>query len=239
MQRNKLSSLITACCLLFLTSCVAEKDFEKSSFKAVAPEAPGESGETGEPVEVGETYQAKFVTTKGDFIIEVHPDWAPRGATQFKEAIADGVYDEGRFFRVLDGFMAQFGISGDPAKSTKWRTKTIADDPVKKSNTRGMVTYAMAGPNTRTTQIFINFADNSGSLDPQGFSPFGKVIEGMDVVDSLYSGYGEGAPGGSGPAQGRLQSEGNAYLSKEFPKLDFIKSVTIIEAPKEEASEEN
>ncbi|MBT5017326.1 MAG: peptidylprolyl isomerase [Planctomicrobium sp.] len=236
LQQTNLS-LISVCCLLFLTSCVAEKDFEKSSFKAVEPKASEETEVVEDDVEVGEAYSAKFETTKGDFVIEVHPEWAPRGAAQFKEAIEDGVYNEARFFRVLDGFMAQFGIAGDPAKSTKWREKMIADDPVKESNTRGMVTYAMAGPNTRTTQIFINFADNSGSLDSKGFAPFGKVTEGMDVVDSLYSEYGEGAPQGRGPDQGRTQSEGNAYLAKEFPKLDFIKSVSIIEASKEEQLE--
>ena len=173
-------------------------------------------------------YKAKFETSKGDFIIEVNPEWAPLGAAQFKEIVEEGVFDDARFFRVIEGFMVQFGISGDPKVSAKWRSKQIKDDPTKASNTRGMVTYAMAGPNTRTSQIFINFGNNS-SLDGQGFAPFGKVIEGMDVVDSLHAGYGEGAPNGRGPAQGRIQSEGNEYLKADFPDLDYINKATIIE----------
>lgn len=229
MLQNKSLLLLFACCCLLLVSCVAEQDFDNSSFEAVKPDASAET-ESEDEVPVGAPYQAKFETTKGTFVIDVHPEWAPRGAAQFKEAIKDGVYDEARFFRVLDGFMAQFGIAGDPNKSSKWRGKMIPDDPVKKSNTRGMVSYAMAGPGTRTSQVFINFGDNSGSLDPQGFAPFGEVTEGMEVVDSLYSGYGEGAPQGGGPEQGLVQAEGNAYLAKEFPKLDYINKVTIIES---------
>jgi peptidyl-prolyl cis-trans isomerase A (cyclophilin A) len=131
-----------------------------------------------------------------------------------------------RFFRVLDGFMAQFGINGDPKVSAVWREARIQDDPVRQSNRRGYLTYAMAGPNTRTSQLFINFGDNS-SLDRQGFSPFGQVTSGMNVVDALYSGDGEGAPRGKGPDQGRVQTEGNAYLAKNFPRLDFVKKATI------------
>lgn len=175
-----------------------------------------------------DVYKVKFETSKGDFVVEVHPDWAPLGAAQFKEIVKDGVFDDARFFRVIEGFMVQFGIAGDPEVSTKWRGKQIKDDPNTQSNTRGMVTYAMAGPNTRTSQVFINFGDNS-FLDNQGFSPFGKVVEGMDVVDSLYSGYGEGAPQGRGPSQGLIQSKGNEYLKKDFPELDYIKKATIVE----------
>lgn len=175
-----------------------------------------------------DVYQVKFETSKGDFIVEVHPEWAPLGAAQFKEIVEDGVFNDARFFRVIEGFMVQFGIAGDPEVSTKWRGKQIKDDPNTQSNTKGMVTYAMAGPNTRTSQVFINFGDNS-FLDNQGFSPFGKVIEGMDVVDSLYAGYGEGAPQGRGPSQGLIQSKGNEYLKKDFPELDYIKKATVIE----------
>lgn len=174
-------------------------------------------------------FKVKFETSQGDVVLEVNPEWAPLGAAQFKAAVEDGVYDDARFFRVLDGFMAQFGIPGDPAKATKWRDKRIKDDPVKQKNTRGMVTYAMAGPNTRTTQLFINFGDNS-FLDRQGFSPFAKVVEGMENVEKLYKGYGEGAPSGNGPNQGSVQSQGNAYLQKSFPKLDYIKKATVIES---------
>ena len=132
-----------------------------------------------------------------------------------------------RFFRVISGFMVQFGINADPKVSAVWRDANINDDPVKQSNTRGMITFATRGPNTRTTQMFINYADNN-RLDGMGFAPFGQVVSGMNVVDALYSGYGEGAPRGAGPEQGRIQSEGNAYLTKEFPKLDYIKTATIV-----------
>jgi peptidyl-prolyl cis-trans isomerase A (cyclophilin A) len=173
-----------------------------------------------------DVFNVKFETSKGDFVIEVHRDWSPKGADRFHELVTQGFYDDVRFFRVLDGFMAQFGINGDPAVSSKWRVSTIQDDPVRKSNTRGFVSYAMAGPNTRTTQIFINYGDNR-SLDGQGFSPFGEVVSGMDVVDALHSGYGEGGPRGKGPNQGRIQSEGNAYLKKDFPSLDYVKRAAI------------
>jgi peptidyl-prolyl cis-trans isomerase A (cyclophilin A) len=173
-------------------------------------------------------YQAKFDTSKGPFVVEVHRDWAPRGADRFYNLVKNGFYDNARFFRVIEGFMVQFGINGDPSVAGAWRDADIKDDPVKQSNERGTITFATAGPNTRTTQVFINFGDNAG-LDGQGFSPFGKVVSGMEVVDSLYGGYGEGAPNGNGPDQGRIQSQGNAYLEQDFPKLDFIKTATIAE----------
>jgi len=172
------------------------------------------------------TYKAKFDTTKGAFVITVHRDWAPLGADRFYNLVNGGYYDDCRFFRVLDDFMAQVGINGNPAVQSAWRDARIADDPVKGSNKRGMVSFATAGPGTRTTQFFINFKDNS-TLDKSGFSPIGEVTAGMDVVDKLYSGYGEGAPRGKGPEQGKIQSEGNAYLTKEFPKLDYVKKATI------------
>jgi peptidyl-prolyl cis-trans isomerase A (cyclophilin A) len=155
------------------------------------------------------TYKVKFETSKGDVTIEVHRDWAPKGADRFYNLVKSGFYDNVRFFRVLSGFMAQFGINGDPALMAKWRKTPITDDPVKQHNTRGTVTFATAGPNTRTTQMFINFGDNS-QLDGMGFAPIGKVTSGMNVVDKLYAGYGEGAPRGAGPDQQRMQMEGNA-----------------------------
>jgi len=173
------------------------------------------------------TFRARFETTAGTFVIEVRRDWAPRGADRFYTLVKSGYYDGVRFFRVISGFMAQFGIHGDPKVSAVWRERTIPDDPVRQSNARGMVTYATAGPGTRTTQIFINYRDNSG-LDGQGFAPFGKVVEGMEVVDRLYAGYGEGAPRGGGPNQGRIQAEGNTYLARDFPKLDYVKRGTIV-----------
>jgi peptidyl-prolyl cis-trans isomerase A (cyclophilin A) len=141
--------------------------------------------------------------------------------------VKHGFYDNVRFFRVLSGFMAQFGISGDPKLSAKWREARIKDDPVRQSNRRGFITYAMAGPDTRTSQLFINFGDNS-ALDRQGFSPFGRVVSGMNVVDALNDEYGEGAPRGRGPDQFRIQSEGNAYLMRDFGRLDHVKKATIV-----------
>ena len=185
---------------------------------------PAEANETAP-----ETFQVLFDTTKGEFTIEVTRAWAPNGADRFYNLVRRGYYDEVRFFRVLSGFMAQFGISGDPQLNTIWREARIPDDPVAESNRRGYISYAMAGPNTRTTQLFINYRNNSGSLDSQGFSPFGRVTDGMGVVDDLYSGYGEGAPSGRGPNQQLLQTQGNPYLVENFPDLDYINQATIVE----------
>ena len=175
-----------------------------------------------------ETFSAHFVTTKGDFVIEVHRAWAPNGADRFYNLVSLGFYDDTRFFRSIAGFMVQFGIPAEPAVASKWVEAHIQDDPPKQSNRRGFVTFAQTGmPNSRTTQIFINYGDNS-QLDAANFTPFGRVVTGMNVVDSLYSEYGEGAPNGNGPAQGRIQTEGNAYLDEDFPKLDRILSVTLM-----------
>jgi peptidyl-prolyl cis-trans isomerase A (cyclophilin A) len=173
------------------------------------------------------TFKAMFTTSKGDFVIEVKREWAPKGADRFYNLVKLGFFDDVRFFRAIDGFMVQFGLNGDPTVNAKWRDARIDDDPVKQSNKRGYATFATSGPNSRTTQMFINFADN-GNLDAMGFAPFGKVVEGIEVVDSLYKGYGEGAPGGNGPEQGRIQAEGNAYLNQSFPKLDWVKTAKIL-----------
>lgn len=175
-----------------------------------------------------EVYKAKFSTSKGDFIVEVHRDWAPQAADRFYNLVKIGFYDDERFFRVVDGFMVQWGINGDPAVNRVWREAKIPDDPVKQSNKRGFITFATSGPNARTTQVFINFVDSNTRLDAMNFAPFGKIAQGMEVVDSLYKGYGEGAPRGNGPNQGQLQSEGNAYLQASFPQMDFVKSATIV-----------
>ena len=182
-----------------------------------------------------DVYQAKFVTTKGDIVIQVTRAWAPQGADRFYNLVKYGFYDGASFFRVIPGFMVQFGISGKPAVSEVWHSADIPDDPVRQSNVAGAVTFATAGPDTRTTQVFINYADNK-NLDAQGFAPFGKVTAGMDVARSFYSGYGEGAPMGNGPDQQLIQSQGEAYLAKDFPKLDHIKSAAILPAPSESAS---
>lgn len=173
------------------------------------------------------TYKARFTTTKGDFVIEVRRDWAPQGADRFYNLVKMGYYNDTPFFRVIEGFMVQFGINGDPAVNAKWIGARIPDDPAAgHTNARGMVSFATSGPNSRTTQVFINFGDN-GRLDGMGFTPIGQVTQGMDVVDSLYKGYGEGAPRGAGPEQDRLQREGNSYTRRDFPKLDFTKTAVI------------
>ncbi len=173
------------------------------------------------------TYKVKFDTSAGEFVIQVTRDWAPHGADRFYNLVRNGFYDEARFFRAIANFMVQFGINGDPAVSAVWRNAMLPADPVKQSNLRGYITYAMgAKPDTRTTQVFINFRNNT-NLDKMGFAPFGQVVSGMEVVDKINTFYGEGAPRGKGPEQGRVQMEGNAYLIKNFPKLDHIRKATI------------
>jgi peptidyl-prolyl cis-trans isomerase A (cyclophilin A) len=167
------------------------------------------------------TYRVNFDTTRGSFVVEVHRDWAPLGADRFYNLVRNGFYDEARFFRVVPNFMVQFGMNGNPAVTTAWRSTTLNDDPVTKSNQKGYITFANTGqPNSRGTQVFINYKDNS-FLDKQRFAPFGEVIKGMDVVEKITAEYGEK------PDQGSITSQGNAYLSKAFPKLDYIKSATI------------
>jgi peptidyl-prolyl cis-trans isomerase A (cyclophilin A) len=191
---------------------------------ACSKPAPPREGTAGPaPVQ----YQVKFETSKGPFTIEVHRDWAPFGADRFYELVESHFFDDARFFRVLKGFVVQFGINKSPSISARWHSMNLVDDPVKESNRRGTITYAMAGPNTRTTQVFINLADNR-RLDGDGFAPFGKVIEGMDVVDSLYGGYGEGAPQGAGPDQNQIETRGNEYLNDHYPRLDYVKTATIV-----------
>jgi peptidyl-prolyl cis-trans isomerase A (cyclophilin A) len=167
------------------------------------------------------TYKAKFETTKGPFVVEVHREWAPLGADRFYNLVKAGFYDDGRLFRVIPDFMVQFGINGNTAVQSKWLNANLKDDPVKQSNKRGFITFATAGPNTRTTQVFVNYADNA-RLDRQGFAPFGEVVGGMDVLDKLFSGYGEKPNAGNA-----YLMKGNAYVTENFPKLDYIKKATI------------
>jgi peptidyl-prolyl cis-trans isomerase A (cyclophilin A) len=197
---------------------------------SASPGAFAQTGNLSNPAALNEkapaTYKAKFDTSKGVFIVEVRRDWAPNGADRFYNLVKNGFFDDTRFFRVVPNFMVQFGINGDPKVSAPWRGARIQDDKVTQSNKRGLITFATSGPNSRTTQVFINFKDNN-FLDGQGFAPFGQVVTGMNVVDALYSGYGEGAPSGKGPDQGRIQMEGNDYLTKSFPQLDYVKKASI------------
>jgi len=174
-----------------------------------------------------EVYEAKFTTTKGDFVVQVMRAWAPLGADRFYNLVVNKFFDEASFFRVLSGFVVQFGLSADPQVSKVWRAATIKDDPVTQSNRPGSITFATAGPHTRTTQVFINLGNNA-QLDSMGFAPFGQLKQGMEVVQQLYSGYGEGAPSGRGPDQGAVSSQGKPYLDKNFPKLDSIMTATIV-----------
>jgi len=170
-----------------------------------------------------ELYKVKFTTTKGDVIIQVNRVWAPMGADRFYNLVRGGFYKDAAFFRTLPNFMTQFGIPARPEVAAAWENAKILDDRVTQSNKRGMVTFATAGPNTRTTQVFINYGDNV-FLDGQGFAPFGQVIQGMDVVDKFFSGYGET------PNQGRITAQGKAYLDKSFPNLDRIVNAVVMPA---------
>ncbi len=217
--------------LLLLTGCGKKEAPPKEAEPVAAPEISAKIL-TPNPAELTQAapakFQIKFETSKGDFVMEVYREWSPHGADRLYYLVQNGFYDGVRFFRVIDGFMAQFGYQGDPNVIEAWRNLSIPDDPVKESNLRGYVSYAKSQlPNSRSTQLFINYVNNS-RLDDLGFSPVGKVIQGMDVVDGLYSGYGEGAPSGSGPDQGLIQQGGNEYLNKNFPKLDYIKKAYVL-----------
>lgn len=184
-------------------------------------QAPAPAAEKEKAVDV-KVFKVKFETTAGDFVVEVNRDWAPLGAARFEELIKAGYYDGNRFFRVVPGFVVQFGLNGDPKVAAEWERKRLKDDPVTQTNAPGTITFATAGPNTRTTQLFINLGNNR-RLDTMGFSPFGKVVEGFDVVKKINAEYGES------PNQGRITAEGNAYLEKAFPRLDYIKTARIVE----------
>lgn len=221
-MKTMLMSSTLALALLALPACAQEKKAETA-----ATGTPDYTNPARLTARAPDSFKVKFETTKGNFTVEVTRSLAPNGADRFYNLVRSGYFKDIAFFRVISGFMCQFGIHGDPKVSAAWRPAQIPDDPVKASNTRGAITFATAGPNTRTTQLFINFGDNS-NLDRMGFAPFGKVIAGMEVVDKINAEYGEGFPRGRGPDQQRIQMEGNAYLKKDFPNLDYIKSASIL-----------
>jgi peptidyl-prolyl cis-trans isomerase A (cyclophilin A) len=225
MHRFHAAAWLSCVALLVLSGCAGNGDASRTD--PPVPTAVAQNQPSAVPAI--EPYQVKLETSKGDVVIQVHPEWAPRGAERFKELVEAGFYDDCRFFRVVDGFMAQIGMNGDPAVNAQWQDNTIPDDPVMESNTRGKVTFATSGPDSRTSQFFITYDDNS-FLDGQGFSPFGEVVEGMDVVDSLYNGYGDGPPEGRGPRQDLIAERGNEYLKAQFPELDYIKTASIVGA---------
>ncbi len=227
----KLIALLFAFVSLTALACTkGSPDGENAAGEKVhgekASTAKKASAEKGVEEQAPAKYSVKLVTTKGDVVVDVTRAWAPRGADRFHQLVRSGYYSNVAFFRVIDGFMAQVGIHGDPAVNKEWRSKKIKDDPGQESNTRGMVTFATSGKHSRTTQFFVNFGDNA-KLDSMGFSPFGKVRD-MGVMDQIYSGYGEGSPKGNGPPQRRLHTEGSAFLKTEFPKIDYIKKATVL-----------
>jgi peptidyl-prolyl cis-trans isomerase A (cyclophilin A) len=213
-----------------------QKKEQKNKQLAVKPGATAAASKSVKPAilpaKATEKAPAKFAvrleTTKGNIDIDFNREWAPNGADRFFNLVKLGFYSDVAFFRVIPGFMAQVGLSGSPELNGIWRAARINDDPVKQSNTRGMVTFATSGPNSRTTQFFINFKNNE-RLDGMGFAPVGKIRDvSLGILDSLHGGYGEGAPRGRGPNQGRIQAQGNVYLKSDFPKLDYIKKATIL-----------
>ncbi len=214
MGRNLRVAAAVAAFVLF-AGC-RSSETEKKTTEAPSPSAIPSTPEA-QPQQTAETYKVRFNTSKGPFVVEVHPEWAPIGTQRFRELIEAGYYDGARFFRVVPNFVVQFGIAANPAMTKKWDVR-IEDDPVRQTNRRGSLAFATMGPNTRTAQIFINLRSNQ-SLDSQGFAPFAIVVEGMDVVDSLYAGYGEA------PNQAMITKLGNSYLSKNFPNLDYIRSI--------------
>jgi peptidyl-prolyl cis-trans isomerase A (cyclophilin A) len=196
--------------LLLLAACSNSSSPEKKTDEAAKPPATPATG----------SYKVLMATSKGDITIEVHRDWAPIGAQRFYELVQDGFYDNARFFRYVPNFVVQFGLAADPAKTKKWNTE-IQDDPVTHVNRTGSLSFATAGKNTRTSQIFINLRTNQ-TLDDQGFAPFAQIVDGMDVVGKLYSGYGDQ------PDQDGVRLQGNAYLLKSYPKMDYIKTAKVL-----------
>jgi peptidyl-prolyl cis-trans isomerase A (cyclophilin A) len=235
---SKIAVLIYACSILSIAAAAQTPTPAPAKEPPAAKAAPYDPALLQPATLVAKApaeYEVKFVTTAGEFTIKVTRAWAPNGADRFYNLVRHHFYDGATFFRVLPGFMAQFGISAYPEVSQVWEHANIKDDPIVQSNHRGFVSFATAGPNTRTTQVFINYGNNE-ALDRSGFSAFAVVSDGMGVVDKLYNGYGEGAPDGHGPNQGLISTRGHAYLEKDFPKLDSIRSATLVPATTTPAS---
>jgi len=213
--------ILTTAAMVFLAACdrstPAPADTATPAPTPPPPAAPA-------PVAAAPAqFRVRFETSRGPIVVLAHRDWSPNGVDRLYQLVEQGYYDDARFFRVVPEFIVQFGMHADPATNTRWTAQKVMDDPVKESNRRGMVTFAMiqGTPNSRTTQLFINLRDNA-MLDQMGFPPIGEVVEGMSVVDALHSGYGET------PQQGLIAAEGNAYLKRQFPKLDFVRTAKVV-----------
>lgn len=213
MSERRGRTLAALCVSIITIACGKDSPPQRSESTARPP------SETATPAP--ESFRVAFETTRGTFVVDVIRAWSPRGVDRFHELVTAGYFTDIAFFRVLSGFVAQFGMHGDPAVHRQWDDKPIPDDPVVHSNTRGTIVFATSGPNTRRNQFFINYSDNA-RLDGMGFSPFGRVVEGMSVVDSIYAGYGEA------PDQSRIARDGNEFLRQRFPRLDYIKSASIV-----------
>jgi peptidyl-prolyl cis-trans isomerase A (cyclophilin A) len=221
---NVLRGLVQILGILCVTvSCATVDSARANRSSLLAPSAPEMNRRAPD------TFQVRLETSKGDIAIEVHRKWAPHGTDRFYNLVCGGYYDEARFFRVIEGRWAQFGINGDPQVASLWRTNFIPDDPAGQSNVRGTVAFAFAVPNGRTTQVFINLKDNSATHDREPFVPFGKVVAGMDVADALNAEYGESIGGIRAGKQDPIFQGGNGYLAEHFPHLDFIKRSVVIE----------
>lgn len=222
------ASTVAAMALATGVTAQTETPAKESAEASKAPYPPALLKPAALTAKAPEEFEVRFATTKGDFTVKITRAWAPQGADRFYNLVRNNFYDGAAFFRVVPGFMVQFGLSPYPEVSQAWRGATITDDPVTQSNKRGFITYAKTQqPDSRTTQVYINFGDNS-RLDPMGFAPFGEITQGMDVVDQLHGGYGDGAPRGKGPSQDLIQAQGRAYLEKDFPLLDTIKSARVV-----------
>lgn len=214
--------IATAALALLIAACDRPAPPPADSATATPPAAPAATPPAA--VAAPAQFRVRLETSRGPIVIEAHRDWSPNGVDRFFQLVESGYYDDVRFFRVVPGFVVQFGMHGDPATNAKWANNGLVDEPVKQPNRRGTVTYAKSQmPNSRTTQLFINLQDNSG-LDAQGFAPFGEVVEGMSVVDALYSGYGDEPTG----RQTEIAAGGNAYLNRTFPKLDYIRTARVV-----------
>jgi peptidyl-prolyl cis-trans isomerase A (cyclophilin A) len=219
-MRNRSLSVAALLCALMAASCSSNAPEKKTA----------ESAKPAGPVKVPDVYSVKLETSKGDVVVEVNRAWAPRGADRFHELVRSGFYDGARFYRVRKKFVAQFGISADPKANELWRQLKMPDDPVKQSNKRGTLSFAQQGAGSRTTQVFINLANNGRTLDSAGFAPFAKVVQGMDAVDAIYSGYGEvQSLGGGGPDPIKMELQGDEYVERSYPRLDKIKTAKILE----------